>query len=140
MADTPNFDIQQAHKYFSARCFNRTWDYMQQGGKRSTEENMALPHTAIASLWHWTQREDISHQNLSVGPNPEHVYTYGNTYENNSYDADPFVKNMLGKGFDIIWDTTGADNHFDDKVSSSFASVFPKKSWFGHCITCIDGW
>ena len=24
-------------------------------------------HTAIASLWHWSQREDVTSQNLSVG-------------------------------------------------------------------------
>jgi cytochrome c peroxidase len=66
---------------------------------------------------------------IDVGPNPEHVYAHGNTYENNGYEADPFVKNMLGKGFDIIWDTTGADNHFDEEVSSSFPPVLPKKSW-----------
>ena len=43
---------------------------------------------------------------IDVGPNPEHVYAHDNIYENNGYDADPFVTNMLGRGFDIIWDTT----------------------------------
>jgi len=66
---------------------------------------------------------------IDVGPNPEHVYAHGNTYENNGFDADPFVKDMLGNGFDIIWDTTGADNHFDEEVSSSFPPILPKKSW-----------
>jgi hypothetical protein len=67
MADTPNFDIQQAHKYFSADCFNKTWDNMDKDGGRSTEENMEMLHTAIASLWHWTQREDVTPRNLSIG-------------------------------------------------------------------------
>ena len=67
MADTPNFDIQQAHKYFSADCFNKTWDNMDKDGGRSTEENMEMLHTAIASLWHWTQREDVTPENLSIG-------------------------------------------------------------------------
>jgi hypothetical protein len=67
MADRPNFDIQQAHNYFSADCFNRTWDNMDKDGGRSNEENMEMLHTAIASLWHWSQREDVTHQNLSVG-------------------------------------------------------------------------
>lgn len=66
---------------------------------------------------------------IDVGPNPEHVYAHDNIYENNGYDADPFVKDMLGKGFDIIWDTNGADNYFDEKVSSSFPPVLPKTSW-----------
>ena len=28
---------------------------------------MAMLHTAIASLWHWSQREDATPENLSVG-------------------------------------------------------------------------
>lgn len=67
MADTPNFDIQQSHQYFSAHCFNQTWEYMEKDGNRSAEENMAMLHTAIASLWHWTQRADVSPENLSIG-------------------------------------------------------------------------
>ncbi len=67
MADKPNFDIQQAHKYFSADCFNKTWDNMDKDGSRSQEENMEMLHTAIASLWHWTQREDVTPKNLSIG-------------------------------------------------------------------------
>ena len=66
---------------------------------------------------------------IDVGPNPEHIYAHDNIYENNGYEADPFVKNMLGRGFDIIWDTKGADNHFDEKVSSSFPPILPKSSW-----------
>ena len=66
---------------------------------------------------------------IDVGPNPEHVYAHDNIYENNGYEADPFVKNMLGRGFDIIWDTKGADNHFDENVSSSFPPILPKSSW-----------
>lgn len=67
MADTPNFDVQGAHKYFSADCFNKTWDLMDKDGDRSTEENMEMLHTAIASLWHWTRREDVTPKNLSIG-------------------------------------------------------------------------
>ncbi|HSM69942.1 MAG TPA: parallel beta-helix domain-containing protein, partial [Anaerolineales bacterium] len=71
----------------------------------------------------------FSENEIDVGPNPEHVYAHDNIYENNGYDADPFVTNMLGRGFDIIWDTNGADNYFDEVVSSSFPPVLPKTSW-----------
>lgn len=67
MADSPDFDIQQAHKYFSADCFNKTWDKMEKNGNRSAEEDMEMLHTAIASIWHWSQREDATNENLSVG-------------------------------------------------------------------------
>jgi hypothetical protein len=71
----------------------------------------------------------FSENEIDVGPNPEHVYAHDNIYENNGYDADPFVTNMLGRGFDIIWDTNGADNYFDEEVSSSFPPALPKTSW-----------
>ena len=66
---------------------------------------------------------------IDVDPNPENVYAHDNTYENNGYDADPFVKNMLGSGFDIIWDGNGAGNYFDEEVSSSFPPALPKTGW-----------
>ena len=64
MADTPNFDIQAAHQYFSADCFNKTWDFIDKDADRSAEENISMLHTAIASLWHWSQREDVKLENL----------------------------------------------------------------------------
>ncbi|HAV77086.1 MAG TPA: hypothetical protein DCX53_07015 [Anaerolineae bacterium] len=67
MADMLIFDAQQAHKYFSTDCFTKTWSSMDKDGTRSNEENMEMLHTAIASLWHWTQREDVTPENLSVG-------------------------------------------------------------------------
>jgi len=67
MPDKPKLDIQQAHKHFSADCFNKTWTLMDKDGTRSTDESMEMLHMAIASLWHWGQREDVTHQNLSVG-------------------------------------------------------------------------
>jgi len=66
---------------------------------------------------------------IDVGPNPEHIYAHDNIYENNGYDADPFVKNLLGSGFDVIWDGHGGDNHFDEEVSSAFPPLLPKSGW-----------
>jgi len=66
---------------------------------------------------------------IDVGPNPEHVHAYDNIYENNGYDAAPFVKELLGGGFDIIWDGSGADTYFDEKANSSFPPALPKTSW-----------
>jgi hypothetical protein len=51
MVDTLYFDVPVAHQHFAAHCFNRAWEYL----------------TATASLWHWSQREDVTAQNLSVG-------------------------------------------------------------------------
>jgi hypothetical protein len=103
MADSPNFDVQQSHKHFSASCFNKTWDLMDKDGGRSTEENMEMLHTAIASLWHWTQREDVTPRNLSVGywqvsrvycliKQPHNAKTYGLLALKYAKDLPPFFK------------------------------------------------
>lgn len=103
MADLPDFDIQQAHQYFSADCFNKTWDNMDKDGGRSTEENMEMLHTAIASLWHWTQREDVTPQNLSTGywqvsrvycliKQPHNARRYGLLSLQYAKDLPPFFK------------------------------------------------
>lgn len=67
MADQPQFDSKAAHEYFSSEYFNKAWEYIDKGEARSTEDNMTMLHTAIASLWHWTQREDVKPENLAVG-------------------------------------------------------------------------
>jgi parallel beta-helix repeat protein len=72
----------------------------------------------------------FSEEEIDVGPNPEHTFAHDNIYENNGFDADPFVKDMLGDGFDIIWDGSGVNNRFDEpNASTSFPPVLPKSSW-----------
>jgi cytochrome c peroxidase len=72
----------------------------------------------------------FSVEEIDVGPNPEHTLAHDNIYENNGYDADPFVRNMLGNGFDIIWDGSGVNNRFDEpRASTSFPPVLPESSW-----------
>ena len=66
MSETHPFDAGTAHKFFSTENFNKTWDYIERSN-RSPEEDLAMLHTAIASLWHWTQRDDATSENLSVG-------------------------------------------------------------------------
>ncbi len=66
MAKKPDFDIQAAHKHFSAECFNRAWDYIDKPIRKVSEEDMML-QLSLASLWHWRQRKDSTSTNLSVG-------------------------------------------------------------------------
>ncbi len=65
MPAQPDFDLQVAHKYFSANCFNKTWEFID-NPNRTEEDNLSMLQTAMASLWHWTQREHAKSQNLSV--------------------------------------------------------------------------
>lgn len=67
MSTEPIFQLNEAHVYFSTELFHTTSEYIEQADQRSPEEDMAMLHTAIASLWHWSQREDVTHQQLSVG-------------------------------------------------------------------------
>jgi len=103
MADTPNFEIQHAHQYFSADCFNRAWDYIEKDSKRSVEENMLMLHTAIASLWHWSQREDVQPEQLAIGywqvsrvynliKQPHNAKMYGMLSLKYAKDLKPFYK------------------------------------------------
>lgn len=66
MAKKTDFDIQAAHKYFSAECFNRAWDYIDKPIRKKNEEEDLL-QLSLASLWHWKQRKDCTPTNLSVG-------------------------------------------------------------------------
>jgi len=62
----PEFDTVAAHKYFSAGCFNRAWDLIDKAD-RTPEEDQAMISLAHASLWHWTQRDDCTRTNRSIG-------------------------------------------------------------------------
>ena len=66
MADSPGFDTKHAHQFFSAHCFNSTWKLIDKA-KRTEPENEQMIQCTLASLWHWTQREDCTDRNLSIG-------------------------------------------------------------------------
>lgn len=63
---TPNFDTQEAHKHFSASCFNQAWDLIDKA-ERTPEENEEMIHLVHSSIWHWTKRADCEDKNLSIG-------------------------------------------------------------------------
>ena len=62
----PNFDLAAAHRWFSAKCFNRAWDYIDKK-QRTSEEDEEMIRLSLASAWHWTQRPDCTNINRSVG-------------------------------------------------------------------------
>lgn len=97
------FNIHEAHEYFSTEYFNRTWDLIQKVDHRSAEEDMTMLHTAITSLWHWTQREDVTNEKLSVGywqvsrvynllKQPDNARAYGLLSLKYAEELDPFYK------------------------------------------------
>ena len=62
----PPLDEAAAHRYFSADCFNRTWELLDKSD-RSPEESETMVACALASVWHWRQRPDCAPRNLSIG-------------------------------------------------------------------------
>ena len=66
MTTQPDFDPQLAHRYFSATCFNKTWELIDNPHRTPTDD-LSMLQSAMTSLWHWTQREDAKPQNFSVG-------------------------------------------------------------------------
>jgi hypothetical protein len=66
MADEPDFDVAKAHEHFSVTCFNKAWELIEKPD-RTPEEDEDMVRTSLASHWHWTQREDCTATNASVG-------------------------------------------------------------------------
>ena len=67
MSEEPSFNLDDAHIHFSTELFSTAWEYIEQADERSLEEDMTMLQMAMASLWHWTQRPDVTFENLSVG-------------------------------------------------------------------------
>ena len=66
MQQVSNFDLQIAHKYFAAECFNAAWELIDQP-RRTSEEDEEMIRLTHASLWHWSEREDCTPRHLSIG-------------------------------------------------------------------------
>ncbi len=67
MTKTPDLSTPEAvHRYFSAFCFNLTWDLLEKPD-RSAAENEAMIQACLASLWHWSQRPESTDWERSVG-------------------------------------------------------------------------
>ncbi len=61
-----DIELEQAHRHFSAECFNRAWDYMDKP-VRTPEEEETMLMLSMASFWHWSRRPDRTAGNLPVG-------------------------------------------------------------------------
>ncbi|MBS4218657.1 hypothetical protein KHA96_10070 [Bacillus sp. FJAT-49711] len=55
-----------SHKQLAASCFNKVWDYLDKEAL-SSEEKEEMIHLCHSSFWHWTQIENHTKQNISIG-------------------------------------------------------------------------
>ncbi len=62
---TPEFDMQTAHRFLAADCFNQTWNYLDKED-RTAAENLDMISACHASHWHWTQFKEHTPLNLSI--------------------------------------------------------------------------
>ena len=65
----PDLDFENKaalHKHFSTHCFKESWKLIDKEN-RSNEENEEMVHYAMASLFHWSKREDCTDRHKSIG-------------------------------------------------------------------------
>lgn len=102
MPNAPDFDLQAAHRYFSAHCFNTAWELIEKS-HRTPEEDQTMIRLNQASMWHWTQREDCTDRNLSIGywqasrihallRQAENSRRYGQLSLEHSSEQEPFTR------------------------------------------------
>ena len=65
MTQAPDFDLDVAHRYFAAGCFNKAWELMDKDD-RTPEEDAEMLRLSLASHYHWTQRPDYDDTAASV--------------------------------------------------------------------------
>ncbi|MHA6260620.1 hypothetical protein ACXYMX_12115 [Sporosarcina sp. CAU 1771] len=60
--ETPVF----SHRQLAAICFNQVWDFLDKE-TRSPEDQEQMIHLCHSSFWYWTQAEECTEKNFSVG-------------------------------------------------------------------------
>lgn len=87
--------------------------------------------TAGVAVFSLTGTGAFAESELDVGQLPEGNWVHDNTYSNNGFDPDPMVADLGVPGADILWDTTGTNNRFDDPTATTFPPLLPSNSWPG---------
>ncbi len=125
MTKQPEIDIAAAHKYFSAHCFNAAWGLIEKKN-RTPHDDEEMIRLCQASIWHWTQREDCTDKNLSIGYwQASRVYAllgraddarrYGQATLNSGKEAEPFfvayAYEALARAESVAGDTAKRDEY-----------------------------
>jgi len=87
--------------------------------------------TAGLAIFSLTGTGAFNENELDVGPLAEGNYAHGNTYRNNATDPDPVVAELGIPAGDILWDTTGGNNRFNEPGATSFPPLLPGDRWPG---------
>jgi tetratricopeptide (TPR) repeat protein len=99
----PDFDLQDAHRYFSAQCFNQAWELIKKPD-RTPEEDEAMISLSHASHYHWTQREGYSSTNNSIANwQLARIYTILGRLGPARHYADLCLKASLEDGVEAVF-------------------------------------
>lgn len=83
---------EEAHRHFSASCFNRTWDLLDLPVRTAAETDEMI-QTCLASIWHWSQRADCTDRERSIGAwQASRVYAVAGQGENSLHYAQLAVE------------------------------------------------
>ena len=85
--------------------------------------------TAGIAIFSLTGTGAFNANELDVGPLAEGNWVYDNTFSNNGFDPDPAVAELGIPAGDILWETTGANNRFDESGATSFPPLLPGDNW-----------
>jgi hypothetical protein len=81
-------DLQQAHRHFAADCFNRAWTYIDNPDRTAADDEQMIL-LSLASLWHWTQRDDCEDRHRSIGHwQASRVYALADQPDNAMHHAE----------------------------------------------------
>ena len=61
-----NKSVAILHKQLAVDCFNKVWDILDINDRTESEAE-EMVHLCHSSFWNWTQVEDHTQQNLSIG-------------------------------------------------------------------------
>lgn len=102
--------------------------------------------TTGISVFSLTSTGQFDVNELDIGPLPEGNWVHDNTYSNNGYDPDQFIKDLGIPAGDILWDGTGANNRFNETAATSFPPLLPGNGWpafvrhaYGNILTVLIG-
>lgn len=103
MANQPELNLQAAHEYFSKECFSRAWDYIEKPVRNQDEADRML-QLSLAALWHWTQREDATPTNFSIGCwQVSRVFSLLGQGENARHYGELCLQAALKPGVDVFF-------------------------------------
>src|SRR6478672_2405698 len=135
LAKTPDFDVQAAHRYFAAHCFNSAWDLLEKSTRTAEDERLMVTLNQ-ASIYHWLNRADCEPKRLSIGywqasriqavlGNAAEARRFADVCLSYSKDLEPFfvgyAHEALARAANMAAENRLAETHF--KLASDQAAL-----------------